>query len=179
MGVIDIQLENEAALIEKAKKDIRAFMVLYKHYLPQIYKYAYYHVIDKQEAEDVVSQTFLQAMENLHKYRYRGIPFGHWLYRIAASIIYHSQRDKKNEFSTTDSVREAGGETAAEDKLDLLMLLRTLPEMQQEVLVLRYIQDLSIRDAARIMDCSEGAVKQLAYRAINTLRERINGNEKD
>ncbi|MDD4169997.1 MAG: sigma-70 family RNA polymerase sigma factor [Desulfotomaculaceae bacterium] len=177
--MIEIRLENEAEIIEKAKKDVRSFMVLYEHYLPRIYKYAYYQVMDKQEAEDVASQTFLQAMENLHKYHYRGIPFGHWLYRIAASIIYHGQRDGKNEYSTADPVQLAGGQTAAEDRLDLLMQLRTLPGMQQEVLVLRYIQDLSIRDTAQIMDRSEGAVKQLSYRAIKTLRERMNGNEKD
>ena len=80
-----LQPDNEAELIKKAKKDAQAFMVLYEHYLPQIYKYAYYHVIKKHEVEDVVSQTFLQALENLHKYNYRGIPFGHWLYRIAAN----------------------------------------------------------------------------------------------
>ncbi|OPX83341.1 MAG: RNA polymerase sigma factor SigX [Pelotomaculum sp. PtaB.Bin104] len=177
--MIDIQLQNEAELIKKAQRDVRSFMVLYEHYLPQVYKYAYYHVINKQEAEDVVSQTFLQAMENLHKYNYRGIPFGHWLYRIAGSIIYHSQRDRKSEFDTADLVREVGVETAAVDKMDLLMLLRILPEMQQEVLVLRYIQDVSIRDAARIMHCSEGAVKQLSYRALKTLRERMNGHERD
>ncbi|MDD3653482.1 MAG: sigma-70 family RNA polymerase sigma factor [Desulfotomaculaceae bacterium] len=177
--MIDIQLENEAEIIEKAKKDVRSFMLLYEHYLPRIYKYAYYQVIDKQEAEDVVSQTFLQAMENLHKYTYRGIPFGHWLYRIASSIIYHGQRDRKNEFSTADPVQLAGGEIVAEDRLDLLLLLRTLPGMQREVLTLRYIQDLSIRDTARIMACSEGSVKQLCYRAIKTLRERMNGNEED
>ncbi|OPX83606.1 MAG: ECF RNA polymerase sigma factor SigW [Pelotomaculum sp. PtaB.Bin104] len=177
--MIDIQLENEAELIKKAKIDVRSFIVLYKYYLPQIYKYAYYHVINKHEAEDVVSQTFLQAMENLDEYKYRGIPFGHWLYRIASNIIYHSQKHKKNDLNTADLVQVADVEIAIEDKLDLLMLLRTLPDMQQQALILRYTQDLSIREVARIMDCSEGAVKQLSYRAIKTLRERMTGNEKD
>lgn len=173
-----LQPEYEAELIEEAKVDIRSFMVLYKHYLPQVYKYVYYHIIKKQETEDVVSQTFLQAMENIHTYSYRGIPFGYWLYRIAGNIIYHSQRHNQNELSTADWVQVADLEVDA-DKLDMLMLLRTLPDTQRQVLVLRYIQDLSIRDVAKIMECSEGAVKQLAYRAINTLRERMHGNEKD
>lgn len=173
-----LQPEHEAELIERAKEDVQSFMALYEHYLPRVYKYAYYHVIKKHEAEDVVSQTFLQAMENLHTYNYRGIPFGHWLYRIASNVIYHSQRHRKNEHSKADLIQVADVEVDA-DKLDLLRLLRTLPDTQQQVLVLRYIQDLSIRDVARIMDCSEGAVKQLSYRAINTLRERMNSNEKE
>lgn len=173
-----LQPEHEEQLIKEAKADIRSFMILYEHYLPQVYKYAYYHVIKKQEAEDVVSQTFLQAMENLHTYNHRGIPFGHWLYRIAGNIIYHSQRQSKNELSTADLIKVEDVEIDA-DKLDMLMLLRTLPDTQRQALALRYIQDLSIRDVAKIMDCSEGAVKQLAYRAINTLRERMHGNEKD
>lgn len=177
---MSLSLEQESSLVERAKFDGNAFLILYEHYLPQIYRYAYYRAKSKQEAEDVVSQTFLQALENIQGYRQQGLPLGHWLYRIAGNIIFQNNRRKEKEHRLLGNVGR--GETAEItteqlDLLDLLEQLHELPDAQQQVLTLRYIQDLSIREVARIMNRSEGAVKQLTLRALTALRERMSDDE--
>lgn len=169
---MDLGLENEADLIEKARSDPEAFIILYEHYLPHLYRYAYYRTGSKQEAEDAVSQTFLQAMENLAGFRFRGVPFGHWLYRIAGNIISRSYERSSRENRILEEWHDSGAEITVE-QVDLLRYLHELPEAQQQVLTLRYIQDLSIRQVARVMNRSEGAVKQLALRGLRALRERM------
>lgn len=175
---MDLCLENEAFLIEKARSDPEAFIALYEHYLPHLYRYSYYRTRSRQEAEDVVSQTFLKAMENIAGFRQKGIPFGHWLYRIAGNIIYHSFKRLNRENSFIEHLPATAGVEITPEQMDLLNYLHELPEAQQQVLTLRYIQDLSIREVARVMDRSEGAVKQLAIRGLRALRERMVDHER-
>jgi len=174
---LDLCLENEAQLIEKARSDPNAFISLYEYYLPHLYRYSYYRTKSRQDAEDVVSQTFLNAMENIAGFKQKGIPFGHWLYRIAGNIIYHGYKRMNRENSLQEHPHSADIEIAPE-QMDLLKFLHELPEAQQQVLTLRYIQDLSIRDVARVTNRSEGAVKQLALRGLRALRERMDGHER-
>ena len=173
---MNLCLENEAYLIERAKSDPDAFIALYEHYFPYLYRYSYYRTKSKQETEDVVSQTFLKALENIAGFKQKGIPFGCWLYRIAANIMYHNFKHKNREYSLNEHLFRTELEIMPE-QLDLLRYLDALPEAQQQVLTLRYIQDLSIRDVARIINRSEGAVKQLALRGLRALRERVDENE--
>lgn len=171
-------LEKEAELITQARADTQAFHALYEHYLPQVYRYVYYRVGSKEETEDIVSQTFLQALEHLKSYQQRGISFSHWLYRIAGHILYHHHRRRKKESSMPDTGWEVGVTDEQLEQLDLLKALQALPDTQQQVLTLRYIQDFSIKDVARVMKLSEGAVKQLTHRAVRTLRERIGDDDR-
>ncbi|WP_051273656.1 sigma-70 family RNA polymerase sigma factor [Desulfotruncus alcoholivorax] len=99
---MDQWLENEAHLIERARSDPNAFIALYEHYFPYLYRYSYYRTKSKQETEDEVSQTFLNKMENIAKLKQKGIPFGCWLYRIAGNIIYHNLRRKNRENSLNE-----------------------------------------------------------------------------
>lgn len=170
---LHLVLEREAELIEKARSDSKAFHALYEHYLPSIYRYVHYRLRSRQETEDIVSQTFLQALEYLENYKQKGIPFGHWLYRIAGNLIYrHYKKASRENIPLSDSLPV--DPDVSTEQFELLMLLHTLPDAQQQVLTLRYIQDLSIKDVAGIMNRSEGAVKQLSLRALHNLRERVN-----
>ncbi len=173
--------EDRPELVEKAKQNMDAFLELYDRNVTGLYRYAFYQTGNRDEAEDIVSQTFLQAREHLHRYEQRGIPFSHWLYRIASNLISRSQRRRQREMPLAAETLEvaAAGEDpgSVTERIDLGVLVRTLPERQQQALTLRYIQDLSLRDVAQIMDLSEGAVKQLAFRALRTLRERMGERE--
>lgn len=171
-------LNDEAQVVEQAKSDPEAFRKLYQHYLPQIYRYAFYRTGTREQAEDVVSQTFLQAWEYLPRYEQRGVAFGSWLYRIAANIIRSQIASEIPAASLTwepDAQTPISAGHWTDLRLDLLRWLRTLPDAQQQVLMLRYVQDLSVRQTASIMDKSEGAIKQLAWRGLNNLRERMSG----
>jgi RNA polymerase sigma-70 factor (ECF subfamily) len=167
-------LPDEASLIERAKTDSEAFRQLYERYLPELYRYTYYRTGNPTVAEDVVAETFLRVWRNLRRYEQRGVPFRYWLYRIAGSILADIRPRQM-------PVAGLGWETVAENdaagqvelRLDLARQLRSLPQAQQEAINLRYVQDLSLKQVAEIMGRSEGAVKQLAWRGLRTLRERM------
>ncbi len=166
---------DEAGLVERAGHDPEAFLELYNRHVNGLYRFAFYRLGNREEAEDAVSQTFLQAMRYLDRYEQRGIPFRHWLYRIAAGVISRAADYRRREIPLTAGRFDTGtgDPEALPEWLDLAALLRTLPATQQEVLVLRYVQDLSLREVAQITGRSEGAVKQLAWRGLRTLRERM------
>lgn len=171
-----VSREQESRLVEQAKSDISAFEKLYEHYLPKLYRYAYYRMNSSYEAEDIVSQTFLLALENLSKYQERGYSFGSWLYRIASNVIVDYRRKNKTENKLVENIDLGVNDKRIEntsEKLAIISILHTLPDTQQQVLILRYIEDLSLHQVAEIMDKTEGAVKQLAFRGLKSMRERM------
>lgn len=175
MGAFTI--EDEAALVELAKTDSQAFRQLYERHLPGLYRYAYYRTGSREEAEDVVAHTFLKALEHLHRYEHRGIPFSHWLYRIAGNALSRRKTGRERLVGLTWEPGESNDSRMEQidERLDLAHWLRSLPDAQQQVLALRYIQDLSLTEVAGIMGRSEGAIKQLAFRGLQALRERMGG----
>lgn len=167
-----LDLQKEAELIEKAKLESSAFIALYELNLPQIYRYVYYRTGNRQDTEDIVSQTFLQALEKLHTYEPKGIPFCHWLYRIANHLIYHRNKQRARERKLLDGW-SAETITFQPEHVEILALLSTLPDLQQRVLTLRYVQDLSIKEVAGILERSPGAIKQICFRALRSIRARM------
>ena len=84
----EMTLEQETELVERAKKDLKAFGELYDLYFPKLYGFIVYMVGNQAEAEDIVSNAFEKAMLNIDKYEYRGVRFGAWLFRIAKNLVY-------------------------------------------------------------------------------------------
>ena len=173
--------DQESQLVEESRSNLDAFGDLYEYYLPKMYRFAYYRTGNKQVAEDVVAQTFLQAIEALSRYEDRGFSLGCWLYQIAGNIIRTRHRLRSRELSCPGDKFDADWDMSIEflpERISLQKALQTLPDAQQQVLVLRYIQDLSIKEVAQIIGRSEGAVKQLAFRGLENMRERMNSFEK-
>ena len=178
------RLETEAAQVAAAKHDPTAFAPLYEAYVDAIYRYAYRRVGSRPEAEDVTAQTFQQALAALPNFEWRGVPFGAWLYRIAANIIARSGRGTAREVAVEDvtiyAEAEGGGGDAAEDPAarveqqaasgELLAAIRRLPLDQQRALVMRFSWGLSAREIGEQLGRSEGAAKQLVLRALRALR---------
>ena len=79
--------EPEEKLVERAKENPEAFSVLYERYVDQIYQYIFYRTGNRYDAEDLTAKTFYRALANLKRYRYRGLPFSAWLYRIAHNHV--------------------------------------------------------------------------------------------
>lgn len=168
--------EQELQLIKQAQNEISAFERLYRFYLPKLYNYAFYRTGSKQEAEDVVSLTFIKALEHLKKGETKYISFKSWLYKVCSNIIIdnwrknsHAQRTLPYCFDSND----VDFSETIDDKLTIRRALYKLTEEQQQVLLLRYVQDLSICQVAEIMEKSEGAVKQLTYRGLKNIKERM------
>lgn len=174
---------DEAVLIAAAQKDPAAFGPLYERYVDRIYRFAYRRVGSHAEAEDVTSQTFQQALAGLPGYVWRGVPFGAWLYRIAGNVIIRRGQSANRELLVED-VSSWGPEVAEEEDDpariverwqddDLMTAVRKLPLDQQRVIVLRFSHGLKAREIGEAMGRSEGAVKQLLHRALNSLRATL------
>ena len=162
---------SERLLIAAAQRDPRQFAELYEANFHRVYAYVSCKVRSRHEAEDIVSEVFHKALVNIHEYEWRGTPFIAWLLRIALhSINDRWQKSSREELLEHDD--PDGGHTAAalERRTMLFQLVDELPEEQRLVIQRRFIEQRSIREIAVELHRSEGAIKQLQFRALQTLR---------
>jgi RNA polymerase sigma-70 factor (ECF subfamily) len=171
---------DERLLIEAAQKDPARFAELYTINFERVYAYAVLRVGNRAEAEDLTADVFHQALANLKRFEWRGIPFAAWLFRIAANLIsdrwHRSGREVAAESGKIDSAQVSPVEIEeVERRATLFRLVDTLPAEQKRVLVLRFVEQKSIKEVARETRKTEGAVKQLQFRALSNLRARLEG----
>ena len=168
---------EERLLIEAAQHDLTHFGDLYDSYFDRVYAYVARRVGDRAETEDLVSDVFHQALANVRRFEWRGAPFSAWLYRIAANkIADRSERlGRERTVEAPPEIEEADQE-AAHDRAKVVAMVRELPEDQRKVLELRFGEEKSTREVAEALGRSEGAVKQLQFRAVESLRARTGGS---
>jgi RNA polymerase sigma-70 factor, ECF subfamily len=169
-------LAEERLLIEAAQRDLARFADLYELYFDRVYAYVARRVGDRAETEDLVSDVFHQALANLRRFEWRGAPFAAWLFRIAANkIADRSERlGREHAVDPPQEIEEADQEDAL-DRARVFALVRELPEDQRKVLELRFVEEKSTRETAEMLGRSEGAIKQLQFRGLESLRARIGG----
>ena len=177
--------EREKLLIAKAKKNIEAFEELYDWYLPRIYGYILNRVAHRQEAEDLTSQTFAKVLANLPRYEERGISFGAWVYRIATNVIIDRVRKKKELLMDPEIIRECiAAERVSSPEEDfwtrqkaenMQLCLRRLKTDYQNVLALKFFEELDNKEIAAILDCRPGAVAVKVHRALKALKKEVEG----
>jgi RNA polymerase sigma-70 factor (ECF subfamily) len=168
--------DEERRRIEAAQRDPRRFAELYEAHFERVYAYAVRRVRDRAEAEDVTAEVFKQALANLGRFEWRGVPFAAWLYRIAANAVADRARRAARERGNPAPERGVEPEPAlerVEEQARLFRLVRELPEDQRRVIEMRFAQAKSIREIAGELGRSEGAVKQLQFRAVQSLRRRM------
>jgi RNA polymerase sigma-70 factor (ECF subfamily) len=164
----------ERLAIEAAQKDPVRFAELYEDNFERVYAYIARRVRDRDEIQDLTSEVFHQALANLSRFEWRGVPFAAWLFRIAANAIidHWKRRAKQTDFAGFDYPSEVSPREVEEmeQRGRLFKLVDRLPEDQRRVIVLRFAEDKSIREVAHEISRSEGAVKQLQFRALQNLR---------
>lgn len=171
---------DERLLIEAAQKDPARFAELYEINFERVYAYAVRRVGNRAEAEDLTADVFHQALANLKRFEWRGIPFAAWLFRIAANLIsdrwQRSGREVADESGQIEAAQVSPVEIEeVERRATLFRLVDTLPAEQKRVVVLRFVEQKSIKEVARETRKTEGAVKQLQFRALSNLRARMEG----
>ncbi|MGQ0467706.1 MAG: ECF subfamily RNA polymerase sigma factor, BldN family [Sporichthyaceae bacterium] len=173
-------------LVERAKAgDTDAFAGLYDRYLDVVFRYISYRVGTRPLAEDLTSETFLRALRGMGGFTWQGRDFGAWLITIARNLIadhYKSSRFRL-EITIADMVTTESSQEAAESpegqvirsftNAALLAAVKQLNPSQQECLVLRFLQGLTVAETAKIMGKNEGAIKTLQYRAVRTLAQLL------
>src|ERR1700733_3110546 len=170
---------DERLLIEAAQQDPARFAELYEINFERVYAYVVRRVGNRAETEDLTAEVFHQALANLKRFEWRGSPFAAWLFRIAANLISDRWQRSGREVSDEERLQLAEARGAeieeVERRATLFRLVDTLPEEQRRVVVLRFVDDKSIKEVAREISKTEGAVKQLQFRALTALRERMEG----
>ena len=171
---------DERLLIEAAQQDPAHFADLYEINFERVYAYVVKRVRDRAEAEDLTAEVFHQALANLKRFEWRGIPFAAWLFRIAANLISDRWQRSGREVPDDSGVLETAQVSPAEieeveRRATLFRLVDTLPAEQKRVVVLRFVDQKSIKEVAKTVRKTEGAVKQLQFRALSNLRARMEG----
>ncbi len=167
---------DERLLVEAAQRDPSRFAELYERNFERVYAYAARRVPSREEAEDVTSEVFHQALENLGRFEWRGAPFAAWLYRIAANAIAdrwrRAGRERRNPSTDDPTDLRRMDVEEIERRALLYRLVETLPADQRRVIRMRFAEEKSIREIAQELRRTEGAVKQLQFRALEALRAR-------
>ena len=174
-------MQDDESLVQRAKQgDQKAFTQLYEEHFDRIYRYVALRIGDKMEAEDVTQQVFLNALQSISSFKWKGIPSAAWLFRIAHNQVVDYLRKKKKQAAVPldESLvsSDSNPQLMAERSLDieqLLLATRRLTEAQREVVSLRFAGGLSIAQVAKIMGKSQGAVKALQHSAIVALRKAL------
>jgi len=165
---------EEQLLVEAAQADPERFAELYESHFERVYAFIVRRLRLRQEAEDLTAEVFRQALQNLPRFEWRGVPFAAWLLRIAANAM--ADRWQRVAREQGDPPPDPPDEAAAQDierRALLYQLVDALPADQRRVVVARFVEEKSIRDIAQELSRSEGAVKQLQFRALQNLRARI------
>ena len=169
--------EDERLQVEAARQDPARFAELYEDNFERVYAYVARRVRDRDEAEDVTSEVFREAMACLPRFEWRGRPFVAWLLGIAAHVLSDRWgRISREHEIAPDDVEEVGIEDAIERRAILYQLVEALPDDQRLVVVMRFVGQKSLREIAISLGRTEGAIKQLQLRALQNLRQRIRSN---
>jgi len=177
---------DEKELVELAKDDKEAFGELYERYVQKIYNYIYYRTSNTHDAEDLTARVFFRAMSHIGNYVDKGVPFQAWLYRIAHNLVANWHRDQgRRKIIALDDYVAHSLKSEAPDRLaeeleeqeQLMEAIHRLPEDRQQLLLLKFIDQLSNAEIGEIMGRTEGAIKSLYHRTLLALRDELQMQE--
>ncbi len=166
-------------VIQRARNgDVAAFGEIYDTHVDSVYRYLLYRVREPSDAEDLTSEVFTRAFANIHRYRWQGKSFLAWLYTIARNAVTDRRRRDRPTVELDNAYGLAAEGPSAHDRavlgeeVDALRgAVKHLTGEQQEVLVLRFIENMSSREVATILGKNEGAIRALQFRALGRLRK--------
>ena len=181
--------ELTQALVNKARTgDKEALTKLYGIFREKIYRYVFFKCGNHADAEDITNEVFLRMIQSIANFRWKGIGFSSWLFKIASNLVIDYYRNKSR--SNTESIKEKDyiGETNWEqiseflDNRDLFHAIYRdtddLTDLQKEVVNLRFIADLSLKETAEAMSKNVNSIKAIQHAAIKKLKEKVQENEK-
>ena len=176
--------KDDSELVARAKEDPEVFGLLYERYVDKIYTYLYYRTGSREDAEDLTARTFYRALNSFHRYQDRGLPISAWLYRIAHNLMANWHRDQSRhpqvpleDLNLVGSSGRAPEEAAERNETREIVLeaIRSLPPDRQQLLILKYGEQMSNAEIGQVMDRTEGAIKSLYHRTLLALRKEMSG----
>lgn len=187
-----MQIDQEQKLVEDAKTDADAFGELYDLYYSKIFNYVLRRTAEVAISEDITTDVFMKALDQIQNFTWRGLPFSAWLYRIASNEIVNHFRNKHTKNISLETLMEEQGFEPASDVdieasymaeqekaerhkqfLQVQQALTRLPRKYQEALSLRYFEKKSIAEISLIMNKRPGTIKSLLSRGTQKLRDSV------
>lgn len=177
------QIQEEYLLVKAAQKNPRRFSVLYERYYRQIFLFVYKRIDEEEGTADVTSQVFLKAMLSIEKYKFKGVPFSAWLYRIAINEVNQFFRETKNR--RTISVESAGLPQLLEEVEEpsndaavsrMLTVMQSLAPDEIQMLELRYFEKMPFKEVAEIYNITENNAKVRMYRILGKMKKLMTKN---
>lgn len=175
------EILREEDEIRAAIADPSRFSVLYDRYYVRIFRYIFNRVTSEDLAADIAQQVFIKAMQNLSGYKFMGLPFASWLYRVARNELLVELR-KKNRYqmvSISDAgIAEVSSEGDFEDRSemirDMVEALKKLSEEEIELIEMKYFEGRQYSEICEILGMNENNAKSKVFRAVRKLRKLIN-----
>ena len=162
--------------------DQNAFGQLYDRYVDVVFRFVLFRVGDRPLAEDLTSETFLRALRRISSVSYQGRDVGAWFVTIARNLVLDHVKSSRYrlEMTTADILDSSADDRGPEHKVveeatatELMRCVAQLGHDQQECIMLRFIQGLSVSETAAVMGRNEGAVKALQHRAVRRLAQLL------
>ncbi len=173
--------EIEALVVMVQNGDQDAFSKLYDHFIDQIYRYVFFRV-NSDDAEDIIEMVFVKAWEHINKYTSGKSTFSAWLFRIAHNLVVDYYRMSKDrdfhelDLNIVDHNREHNPIKVTEQALDNVILkkaLASLKKQYQDILVYKFINDLSNQEISTILGKTDGSLRILQHRALKALKAQL------
>jgi RNA polymerase sigma-70 factor, ECF subfamily len=182
MKKISLTLSEIENLVESAQSgDTAAFGSLYDYFIDPIYRYIYFKV-KSEDALDLTETVFLKVWENIKSYRSEGnkSSFASWVYRIAHNVVVDNYRTARPyeglSFDLPDESKNNNPVIKAEEKLSQESLKKAISKLKrsyQQVILLKYINEMENNEISRIMRKSEGSLRILKFRALKALKKEL------
>lgn len=180
MSKISLDKLTEEEIIKRCRKNKEAFGVLYEHYHKHILNFIKFKVDSVETAEDLTSVVFQKSFEGIDGFKWQGVSFSSWIYRIARNTVIDHYRssnkyrlDTKLEDENTRSLQKTPEESAEyldfEDQLK--DLLKTLPDKERKIIYMKFMEGYTNKTIAKLLGFSETNVGTIIYRAIGKLRQ--------
>lgn len=180
-------LKSEEELVKRAQHSREAFGELYEIYYQRIFNFALKRTANVQLALDITSVTFLKALDQIKKFRWRDVPFGAWLYRIASNEINDHYRRERSRVASIEQIAELADTSDYADEINhaeeelskqeeflrLHKKVAELPQMYQEVIALKFFEKKKIREMVDILGKKEGTIKSLLHRGLEKLKDKM------
>jgi RNA polymerase sigma-70 factor, ECF subfamily len=181
------ELKSEEELVKRAQHSHEAFGELYEIYYQRIFNFALKRTANVQLSLDITSVTFLKALNQIKKFRWRDVPFGAWLYRIAGNEINDHYRRENSRVTSIEQISELADTSEYADEINhaeeelsrqeeflrLHKKIAELPEMYQEVITLKFFEKKKIREMVEILGKKEGTIKSLLHRGLEKLKDKM------
>jgi RNA polymerase sigma-70 factor (ECF subfamily) len=187
----DLELNKNIKNFKK-NGDKLSYEKIYRHYMPKIYRYVFLKLRDKHTSEDITSEVFIRVFKNLRIVNLNAVTFKIWLYKISRNILIDFYRAKNrqsgeisiDDFELSDDLKsDLNNKLITEDPINdnsldfenpnLIEAIAELPELQREVITLRYTEELNYRVIGKIINKNEIAVRAIKFRALVNLKDKM------